>query len=50
MKIWWNVKVFDEETRTTTTLSKFGDLSDIIKELSDDGLWVFVSATPEVEE
>jgi hypothetical protein len=49
MDIWWNVKVFDEETKTTTTLSKCGDLLDIIKELNDEGLWVFVSAQPEIE-
>lgn len=44
--IWWRVKVFDPETRTTTTLEKFGTLQDIKIDLLREGEWVFVSAYP----
>ena len=48
--IWWSVKVYDEQTGTSTTLSKWGDLDSIIKELETDGLWQFVSAKEETIE
>jgi hypothetical protein len=46
-EIWWIVKVYDEESQTTTNLVKFGTLEEIKKELNEDGLWTFVSAKPE---
>lgn len=50
MTQWWLVKVYDAESSSTTTLSKFGELDDIIAELKSDGLWHFVSARPEGSE
>lgn len=48
--MWWSVKVYDKESESTTTLSKFGSLDDIIEELQKDNLWEFVSARLEEEE
>lgn len=46
---WWHVKVYDAESSSTTQLERSGELSDIIADLNEDGLWQFVSATPYVE-
>lgn len=40
----WLVKVYDAETSTTTTLSKYGELDNIKRELEEEGYWQFVSA------
>lgn len=50
MKQWWNVKVYDAQTSTTTTLNRFGTLPDIKAELKAEEPeygWQFVSARPE---
>ncbi len=45
-EVWWSVKVFDPESNTYTYLDKHAEsVEDIEKELKEDGLWVFVSAT-----
>ncbi len=45
-QVWWRVKVFDPESKTCTYLDKLAEsVEDIEKELKEDGLWVFVSAT-----
>lgn len=47
---WWIVKVYDSESGTTTELSKLAPSEkEICEELAADGLWEFVSATPEEE-
>jgi hypothetical protein len=47
MEQWWQVKVYDAQSSSTTAVSKFGELDDIIAGLKEDGLWEFVSAHPE---
>jgi len=47
--LWWKVKVYDSVSRSYTYLSKYGELESIIIELKSDGLWEYVSATPETE-
>lgn len=34
-EIWWIVKVYDDITGTTTSLSKFGDLDNIKKRVGE---------------
>lgn len=47
-KIWWNVKVYDKESGTTTTLSYHAvDEQEIKEELSVDGYWEFVRCWPQ---
>lgn len=48
---WWRVKVYDPESGTTTTLDKWAESVEAIREdLEADALWIFVSATPDNNE
>jgi hypothetical protein len=45
---WWRVKVYHEESSSTTTLDMYANsIDEIIEELDSDGLWTFVSAYPD---
>ncbi len=42
----WSVKVYDSESSSTTTLTRYGDADAVVTEIKSEGLWEFVSMRP----